>query len=114
MLFINDIIDHTNTSEAFILNAPCPKYIIDIYITTSYDRCFDIEKIKIWDFKQFIEFIDQYPTDILSIDKIEHQILNYLLNHNISPDVWMEGLVARYGLKYLYLCMHNKKIAWRL
>ena len=112
MLFIGDIVDHTDTtSEPFILDLPVPKYIIDLYIAASYDNYFDLEKIKLWDFKQFIDFIDRYPTDVLSIDRIEGHILNYFVNHNVSPDEWIKGWVSRYRLKYLYLYTHNKKLA---
>jgi len=112
MLFIDGAVDYKDdTDEVFILNAPAPRYIINLYINASCaTKRFDINQIEPSDLKQFLNLIDQYPTDVLSIDKIDKQLVGFIELHNIPVDDWLKNFIERYGLKYMYLYIHNKKI----
>jgi hypothetical protein len=60
------------------------------------------------DFIDFLNFIDKYPTTVLSINLLEHQLLRYMKHNNILPDHEIHGLIAKYQLKHLYLSVHKK------
>ena len=110
MLFLKDIVSDINFDDPLVLDVLVPKYIINLYIKSAYDNKFDINKIKPDDFINFLKFIDQYPTSVLSIDKLENELIEYLNKHKISYEEPMSDIIKRYDLKYLYLDLHNKKV----
>ena len=68
------------------------------------------------DFIKFLKFIDQYPTDTLTIDKLESRIVEYFESQmsqcdNIFLMDDLELLCEKYGLKCMYLFLHNKKMS---
>jgi hypothetical protein len=82
-------------------------------------------KIKPMDIISALDHIDRYPTLSLTIKSIEHQLIRYfdqMINQtemetemetetecqNIDVQ-YLTDLCVRYGLKYLYLWIHNYK-----
>ncbi len=111
MLFLDGIKNNCNFDEPMILSVKMPEYIINIYIHASYTRIFDINCIKPEDIVKFLKFIDQYPTTILGINKLEHQIIKYFeINKiNYNEEYELKEIIKKYKLKYLYLHMHLAK-----
>ncbi len=59
---------------------------------------------------EFVKFIDQYPTNILSIDILESQIIDYYDNNKIEYDEFMRKICIKYQLKNMYIHIHNKDL----
>ena len=57
----------------------------------------------------FLDFIDQYPTDILSIDALEMDLIKYLDKHEIKCVAYIKNVSTKYQLKHLYVWVHNQK-----
>ena len=112
MLFLNDIIDSCDLSETIELsgNSRLPVYAINAYIDSSYTGQFDLRIIDPADIDQFIQFINQYPTSVVSIDLMENMIINYFDSNKITISQSMKEIFVRYRLKCLYLYMHNKSL----
>jgi len=58
----------------------------------------------------FIKFVDQYPTPSLSIDSLEGGIVKYFNERRSIINDMMKKICNRYGLKLMYMDMHNKKL----
>jgi ankyrin repeat protein len=97
-------------SEPIILNVDVPKYIMLLYVQSCYDGIFDINEIKTEDFHQFLNLIDQYPTEYLSITILESSLIDYMISKKIPFDDHIGKICDRYRLKYLYLYGNQKKI----
>jgi hypothetical protein len=113
MKILNDILDICDDTDKIILEGTIPKYIINEYIQSCYTQIFDINFINKEHFIDFLKFIDQYPTSVISIDLIENQIIRFINRYDIPINNMIEYICSRYQLKYLYLYMHtklNKKI----
>ena len=72
------------------------------YIKSCLDGVFDFETIRPDNFIQFLKFIDQYPTKILSIDQIEKEIIMYMIKNQIQPNEYILNMCTKYQLKRLY------------
>ena len=95
-------------SEVIELDIDVPGYIVNSYVHYLHTGVLDIKKILPGDFIQFLKFIDRYPACKLSIDHLEHQIIEYMDTHMIDYDDFMICMCSRYNLKYMYLDIHNK------
>ncbi len=84
--------------------------MINMYIETCYTHNFNINEINSCDLISFLKFIDQYPSDYLSIDIIENQLVNYLKIHSIKPNDYIIKISLRYKLKVMYIFIHNYNI----
>ena len=71
---------------------------------------FNIDDIQPDDLIPFLKFIDQYPSKVLSIDKIENEMTIFMNKHNILSNSYVEEICSRYRLKYLYLYAIQKII----
>lgn len=83
IVVIDAIKDCADFNDLIVLEGALPHYLINMYIKSCYSNKFDINKIDSSDIIQFIGFIDQYPTTILSIDKLEHEIIEYFETNKI-------------------------------
>jgi ankyrin repeat protein len=96
--------------EPIILEANVPKYIMLMYIHSCYDGIFDINSINTSDFYQFLNLIDKYPTDYLSINSLEISLIQYMVLNNIPFNDEIKALCDRYRLKYMYLYINQRKV----
>lgn len=108
------IIGSADFSEPMDLNIDVPEYIINLYIASTYTHKLNLKMIKPCDFIKFLKLIDQYPTQILSINRIEKQIIGYFFDfyqevHNDIDFKYLEDILRKYNFKLVYLMMHNKK-----
>ena len=71
---------------------------------------FNINCIKPDDLISFLKFIDQYPSKILSIDKIENELVIFMNKYKIDSNDYIKNIASRYRLKYLYLYAIQKII----
>ncbi len=108
--FLKEIIDVADFSEEIILTCDVPMYIINLYIQSSYTNIFNMHRIKSCDIINFLKFIDQYPSMVLSIDHLESEIIKYFDKNKIEYDDYMINLCLKYQFKILYLDMHNKML----
>ncbi len=92
-------------SQGIILNGNLPKYAINLYIQSCCTNNFNINKIKKSDIINFIKFIDQYPTNILSIGLLELDIIKYIDKFGIkyNDNTFLLDICKRYGLKSMYI-----------
>ena len=109
MLFLQDIVDMCDFENPIVLNSTSgnnnnhlPQYAINQYINASYTGTFDINTIDQIDIINFIKFIDQYPTTIVSVKELETPIMDYFDTNDISYDL-IKDIIVRYRFKYMYL-----------
>jgi hypothetical protein len=108
MLLFQDIVDNMTFDQLIVLSGSQPQYIIDLYIKALHCKKFLIDDIQTDHIKTFINFINQYPTAVLSIDLIEDHLINYFEKNNIEYDQYMKDICMKYKLKYMYVHIHNK------
>lgn len=100
---LKDIIDIADFTETIVLDKTLPDYVMKMYIESCYTNRFNINDIKPADIIQFIEFIDQYPTNLLKISNFETDIVKYFVMHKIPSPKSMRYLCDKYQLKLMYL-----------
>jgi hypothetical protein len=112
IICLKEIKEIANFDDPIILAGSIPIYVMNMWIESIYTKIFDITEIQPNDIICFLKHIDQYPTDILSIDKIEQNLIEYfdMMQYNVSYDMYLRDICHKYKLKRLYLCLHNKKI----
>ena len=93
--------------EPIVLTSSVPKYVINLYIDSCYENKFDINNVLPKDFVNFLNFIDKYPTNVLSIDLLENQLIDYIRKFNNLHDHVIDAFIVKYQLKYLYLSLNN-------
>ncbi len=98
-------------TQDIVLGGIVSKEVMNLYIESCHTGKFDINEIESSQMIPFLKFIDQYPTLVLSINKIEYEILKYFDTHYCVK--WYEEdfivmMIMRYGLKLMYLDKHNK------
>jgi len=109
MVQFKNIIDILLTScTLFELKGSLPEYLINMYIESCYSDVIDFARILSNDFIEFIKFVDLYPTNILSVAKLEMEIVKYCENNKFDYSQ-LEELCDRHRLKYLYLFLHKNK-----
>lgn len=112
-LFTNSS-DCISFNDEFVLEGSLPDHIVNFYINSCYSKKYDLSKISPCYFYQFIKFIDQYPTNVLCIENMTNQLINYLdTNGPLIPRSdfdSMKQIFTKYQNKELYICMHNIKV----
>lgn len=110
MILLRDMDEHLSFNNLIVLTGNVPKYIVNHYINASYTGEFRLANIKPSDLSVFIKFIDQYPTTIVSVDRLEEQIIQFFDNNKLNYCDFddLKNIFIRYRLKYLYLHVHNK------
>jgi len=114
---LKEIRDVANFDQPITLNNCVPKYIINLWISSMYNKRFDLMEIKPCDLISFLNHIDQYPTDLLTICTMECDLIKYLDTNMQEDEDIIEDLIPclkdismRCRLKRLYLWIHNKMI----
>jgi hypothetical protein len=112
IMCLKEIKEIADFDEPITLTGTIPIYVMNMWIESMYTKVFDITEIQPSDIICFLKHIDQYPTDILSIDKIEQNLIEYfdMMQYNVSYDMYLRDTCHKYKLKRLYLCLHNKKM----
>ena len=109
MLFLNGIVDNCDFTDLFELYSDgLPNYAINAYISSSCTNTFDLDIINVDDIDHFIQFVDRYPTTVISINTMEDQIINYFDSNKITFSQNMRDIFIRYRLKRTYISMHNQ------
>jgi hypothetical protein len=111
---LREIKDNADFSEDVQLSVPVPKYIMNLYIEACHTHEFNLSNVEFADIIQFLKFIDQYPTNLLSIDRMECELLHYFDTHNVDYDKYkhsdfIKAICKRYDFKTLYVHIHNNK-----
>jgi len=110
IICLNAIKECADFNDLIVLEGTLPYYLVNMYIKSCYGNTLDINKINPSDIIQFIRFIDQYPTTILSIDRLEFEIIEYYKTNKIKYDDYMKDICKRYKLECMCLDIHNKII----
>jgi NADH:ubiquinone oxidoreductase subunit E len=113
ILCLKEIKDVANFDQLITLSGRMPKYAINLWLGSMYNKQFDIMNIKPCDLIPFLDHIDQYPTDFLTINTIECDLIRYLntCTHFEEMIPCLKNISLRCRLKRLYLWIHNKEIA---
>ena len=106
---LSNLLDNYDCKEPIELEMNLPKYVMNLYIGSCYSGSFGKRKIESKDTLNFVKLIDRYPTTILTVDKFEYEIIEYLKKNSIRSDNYIKGLCERYKMKYLYIHLHNEK-----
>lgn len=100
---LKNISKNADFSDTIVLGKSLPDYIVKKYIESCYTNKFNIDNIESTDMIQFIEFIDQYPTNLLTLSNFEIDIVKYFEKYKIPCTQYMKDLCDRYQLKLMYL-----------
>jgi hypothetical protein len=101
--------DDINNQDIVTLTSRASQSVINHYINTCHGNRLDMNHILPEDFIDFLNFIDKYPTDRLSVNLLENQIIYYIDKYNVPNISDIDSLVSRYQLKQLYLSIYQKK-----
>jgi len=111
ILIFKDI-EFNHLDGDIVLEGDMPIYLVNAYldaITTG--QKFNLNLVKPVDIFKFLKFIDQYPSDVLSIDRLgELQLSKYIDLNNIKFTDYIKNICDRYQFRYIYLSMHNKQM----
>jgi ankyrin repeat protein len=118
ILCLKEIKEVADFNELIELSGQAPSYIMNLWICAMYAKQIDLREIKIQsdDIILFLNHVDQYPTDCLSIESLEYDVIQYFdtkIRSNTRIDKhlsYLRELACRYMLKRLYLWIHNKMI----
>lgn len=102
---IKDKYDHVHT-----LDGNLPRNLIIQYINSLYTGIINFEMHETY-FIPFLKFIEQYPSVCCSINRLEEKIVKYIECKQIEYCEYLKELCGRYGLKLMYLSMHNRKFS---
>jgi hypothetical protein len=97
-------------------NMLCINGSMDQWINSCTTGTIDLDQIHTTDLIPFLKFIDQYPTKTVSISLLEGMIASYFnktMNDQIIlwyNDPFVKNIIMRYGLKMMYLEMHNHQL----
>jgi ankyrin repeat protein len=103
MIDLLDELECTEHQPLIELNQPLPGYIVSMYLHSCYSGFFNLCDVLPDDLTPFLLFIDKYPTKILSIDKYEHQIVEYMIMNKIPVNHQINELCQKYKSKHMYL-----------
>jgi NADH:ubiquinone oxidoreductase subunit E len=113
VLCLKEIKEIANFDQPITLSGRIPIYLMNLWICTMYSKRFNLMKINPEDIILFLEHIDQYPTDFLTISSIECDLIRYLdtNSQNIGEPMipHLNQISLRCRLKRLYLWVHNKQ-----
>jgi hypothetical protein len=91
------------------LSGRLPEYVIDLWISSMHTKYFDLLEVEPCDLIDFLNHIDQYPTDCLAVNPIEDQLINYLkvcVYPQVCDDQRLIDMAVKYKLRLLYLYLH--------
>ena len=115
IICLREIKDIVNFDQMITLSGRLPGYIIDLWIRSMGTNQLNLTEIKSDQIVDFLNHVDQYPTTGLSIDTMEHQIIEYFDQIKSLDPVrtethgeYLKSLSIRYRLRSLYLWVHNK------
>jgi len=97
-----------NNDEGFDLNQNISDYAMKLYLSKVEQS---VDRYHLLDKKEFIGYIrllDQYPLPNYTINTIELDILEYMINNKIPVDYLIIDIIERYNLRYLYAWTRNK------
>lgn len=92
------------------LSINVPKYIVNLYILSSYTGRFCIDDIDTNDLIDFLKFIEAYETVYLSPSLIEDDLIDYFEKNNFQVNEYLMNMCIRYKLKNMYLYFKNKNL----
>ncbi len=101
--------DENHNGKSIVLNVKVSENIINLYLDAIYFEHFDINNINPSDIDQFIAFIDQYPSKVLSIPMLEKNLINYFNTNNIKLQESTINTLTSHLLNFMYLYIHNLK-----
>jgi hypothetical protein len=107
ILLLKDI-DLKNITDDIVLEGNLPKYLVNMYLNSIISKRYNLVTICPDDIFKFVKFIDQYPSDVLSIDKLELDLVEYFEENDIQLNEMIKSLCFRYKFKYTYVYFHNK------
>jgi len=111
---LREIKDVANFDQLITLSGRIPKYAMNQWIYAMYSKRFNLMNIEPEDIIPFLDHIDQYPTDFLTISSIECDLIRYLdaNSQNIDDPMipCLKEISLRCRLRRLYLWIHNKQI----
>lgn len=107
MKLFEDMISHIDFKEPIELDPGIPEYVINMFIQSCYTQQINIDDIGPEDFMKFIIFIDGYPTDYVSIEHLEDDLIEYMKNNVIGMNDRLKDIIKKYKLKKMYLYCHN-------
>ena len=112
MQLFQGIGDYIDFNEPIQLSGSINQNSMKVYLNSIHQRQINLNDIDPGDIINFIEFIDRYPTDRLSLNdiSIDQELMCYFSAHHIDPGSIKE-IIIRYGLKYMYLYMHNYNLS---
>jgi NADH:ubiquinone oxidoreductase subunit E len=113
ILCLREIKEIANFDQLITLSGQIPEYMMNLWIYGMYSKRFNIMDIRPCDIPMFLDHIDQYPTDFLTICTVENDLINLLdLMDTVSEELIqsLKHISVRCRLKRLYLWIHNKKI----
>ncbi len=116
ILFLKESKDFLDFNEIFTLSGSLDYSLINMYIDSLYTGKINLMLIEPKNIIEFLSFIDQYPTESLSINKLEQEIVD-LFEQNVPSEETnkisfsskLEEMCEKYKLKSLYLLIHNEK-----
>ena len=101
-----------NFNETIVLEGGMPKYLVNIYLDSILSGQIDLNDIDPADPKdmlQFLRFVEQYPSTVLTIESLELQLIRYIESNNIElNDDYLE-LFTRCKLKRMYYYLHESR-----
>jgi hypothetical protein len=106
-IFVNNIVN-IDVSDAITIMSPASQHVMNLYINSCYGNGLDMNDISPEEFVDFLNLIDKYPTDILSIDLLENQLIYYTNKYDILMNNDINALIIKYQLKHMYLSVHQK------
>lgn len=103
--------EYLNHDNPMNLSVNAPEYVIRLYIDSCYSGKINIDQFILpEDFVDFLKLIDQYPTTVLAIDKLEIQLIKYIDKNKIIFDEEIDMIISKYHLKHMYLYQKGKLI----
>ena len=109
-IYVLEEIDCYDIHELPELSSHVPEYVIRKYLQATYDHVFVLDHILPGDLKQFLMFIDQYPSKVVSIDLLEKDLILYMDKNLILVDEYMMNICIKYQLKYMYLYFYQNSM----
>lgn len=91
------------------LSVYLPRYLVSMYLQSCYDGSILLECIRSNDdMIQFLRFIDQYPTINVSIQLLEKQIVQFMLEKKVVISQYVIEICEKYRLRYMYMMIGQK------
>ncbi len=109
-IYVLNNIDEYDNEELPVLSCHVSEYVIRKYLQATYDEKFFLDEILLQDFIEFLKFIDQYPSKVISIELLEKDLIKYICTKKIPVDDFLMNICLKYQLKYMYLFIYQKTL----